>query len=70
MVFLDLLFIENIFQAELRNAKIKVFDYASRGENMIISVIPNDKISSGEMIPVDLLGNLVFVKWPHLTEAK
>lgn len=47
-----------------------MFDYPSRGENMVISITPTDKIASGEMIPVDLLGNTVFVKWPHLIEAK
>lgn len=54
----------------MKIAKIKVFEFPSRSENVIISIIPSDKISSGDMIPVDLLGTTIFVKWPHLMEAK
>ncbi|KAJ8926751.1 hypothetical protein NQ314_020868 [Rhamnusium bicolor] len=58
-----------LLAAELRKAKIKVFESPSRNENMIITVIPNEKLA-GELIPVDLLGTSVFVSWPHLVEAK
>ncbi|CAG9814067.1 unnamed protein product [Phaedon cochleariae] len=57
------------YKAELKIAKIKVFEHPSRSENMIITLIPDQKFL-GEAIPVDLLGTTVFVGWPHLVEAK
>lgn len=50
-------------------AKVKVFEQPSRGDNMIIKIIPNEKFAS-DSIPADCLGETVYVGWPHLVEAK
>ncbi|XP_074029903.1 5'-3' exoribonuclease pacman isoform X2 [Leptinotarsa decemlineata] len=57
------------YKGELMAANVKVFETPSRHENMIISIIPNQKFAS-DAIPVDLLGTTIFVGWPHLVEAK
>ncbi|VEN63002.1 unnamed protein product [Callosobruchus maculatus] len=57
------------YKAELKKAKVKVFEQPSRNENMIITIIPDEDLV-GDYIPVDLLGSNVFVGWPHLIEAK
>lgn len=57
------------YKSELRKAKVKVFEMPSRNENMIIEILPND-LYMPDLIPVDLLGSIVWVGWPHLIEAK
>nr|CAI5865767.1 unnamed protein product [Callosobruchus analis] len=57
------------YKAELKKAKVKVFEQPSRNENMIITIIPDEDLV-GDYIPVDLLGSIVFVGWPHMIEAK
>ncbi|XP_066597922.1 5'-3' exoribonuclease 1 isoform X2 [Prorops nasuta] len=66
--FPTLQFIEHT--GKLENAKVKVFEQPSRGENMILYV--TNKKSTGDLkeLASELLGNVVHVNWPHLTEAK
>ncbi|XP_012251889.2 5'-3' exoribonuclease 1 isoform X2 [Athalia rosae] len=55
--------------AELRKAKVKVFEQSSRGENMIleISVTPAPNLTD---LANEILGKSIFVSWPHLVEAR
>uniref|UniRef100_A0A665V711 5'-3' exoribonuclease 1 n=1 Tax=Echeneis naucrates TaxID=173247 RepID=A0A665V711_ECHNA len=45
-----------------KKSGVVVFQQSSRGENMILEILP----SQGEMV----LGKSVFVNWPHLEEAR
>ncbi|XP_044753011.1 5'-3' exoribonuclease 1 isoform X2 [Coccinella septempunctata] len=56
-------------QGQLEKARVNVFGQASRGENMIIRIIPSERVLDGEL-PVNLLNKTVYVGYPHLTEAK
>lgn len=49
---------------------MKVFDQASRSENMILNIIKEPMDQDLETIAQKLLGRIVYVNWPHLTEAK
>lgn len=44
---------------------MSVFEQPSRGDNMIIKIIRDDQGKD----PKSLLGNPVFVAWPHMVEA-
>ncbi|XP_033221729.1 5'-3' exoribonuclease 1 isoform X2 [Belonocnema kinseyi] len=52
----------------LEKAKVKVFEQPSRGENMILHVVPKPKPDL-EAVAEQILGQSVFVGWPHLLEA-
>lgn len=54
-------------QAELKNARVKVFEQPSRSESMIIKI---EEQSEPEDFPWELVGANVFVGWPHLNEAR
>lgn len=56
-------------QGQLEKAKVNVFGQPSRGENMIIRIIPNERVLDAEL-PINLLNKTVYVGYPHLTEAK
>ncbi|XP_063901508.1 5'-3' exoribonuclease 1 isoform X2 [Zophobas morio] len=58
------------YTAEFKKAKIKVFEMPSRNDNMILKIMPNEQYFVDESVPIDLLGNTVWVGWPHLVEAK
>uniref|UniRef100_A0A665V7J0 5'-3' exoribonuclease 1 n=1 Tax=Echeneis naucrates TaxID=173247 RepID=A0A665V7J0_ECHNA len=53
-----------------KKSGVVVFQQSSRGENMILEILP----SQGEMVCDDVaaqvLGKSVFVNWPHLEEAR
>uniref|UniRef100_A0A3Q2FUM3 5'-3' exoribonuclease 1 n=1 Tax=Cyprinodon variegatus TaxID=28743 RepID=A0A3Q2FUM3_CYPVA len=48
-----------------KKSGVVVFQQSSRGENMILDILPNQ---DGET--VNVLGKSVFVNWPHLEEAR
>uniref|UniRef100_A0A3B5LE74 5'-3' exoribonuclease 1 n=1 Tax=Xiphophorus couchianus TaxID=32473 RepID=A0A3B5LE74_9TELE len=48
-----------------KKSGVVVFQQSSRGENMILDILPSQ---DGET--VNLLGKPVFVNWPHLEEAR
>ncbi|XP_044577629.1 5'-3' exoribonuclease 1 isoform X2 [Cotesia glomerata] len=52
----------------LGKAKVKVFEQASRGENMMILISPKESPTI-EKISSEILGKTVYIKWPHLVEA-
>ncbi|PBC30137.1 5'-3' exoribonuclease [Apis cerana cerana] len=54
--------------ASLEKAKIKVFQRQSNRESMILHIKPQPKINL-TTIGSKLLGQIVFVNWPHLKEA-
>ncbi|KAL6430823.1 hypothetical protein ACFW04_006974 [Cataglyphis niger] len=54
--------------AHLEKAKVKVFQQASMGENMILSIISKET-SNLTTLTSELLGKSVYVGWPHLKEA-
>lgn len=45
-----------------------MFEQASRKENMIISILPNE-IPNLHDVASKMLGKTVFVGWPHMREA-
>ncbi|XP_046595171.1 5'-3' exoribonuclease 1 isoform X1 [Neodiprion lecontei] len=55
--------------AELRKAKVKVFEQVSRGENMILQIVPSDARNLADLAG-QILGTSIFVSWPHLVEAR
>ncbi|XP_050302110.1 5'-3' exoribonuclease 1 [Anthonomus grandis grandis] len=56
------------FTSELQKGKVKVFEQPSRYENMTIKLI-YDEIDEDD-IPVELLGENVFINWPHMIEGR
>ncbi|KAK6177144.1 hypothetical protein SNE40_015305 [Patella caerulea] len=56
-------------KAHLSSDGVKVFQQSSRGQNMMLDIIPNP-VSDIELVVKDLLGKTTYVGWPHLYEAK
>ncbi|XP_034935611.1 5'-3' exoribonuclease 1 isoform X2 [Chelonus insularis] len=54
--------------ANLSKSKVKVFDHPSRENNMIITILPKESPSL-ETLASDILGKIVYAKWPYLLEA-
>ncbi|KAJ8687572.1 hypothetical protein QAD02_023366 [Eretmocerus hayati] len=52
----------------LAKAKVRVFEQASRKENMMLTVLPR-KAPTLEELAQNWLGKTVFISWPHLVEA-
>ncbi|XP_044268734.1 5'-3' exoribonuclease 1 isoform X2 [Tribolium madens] len=57
------------YESKFKKARVKVFEMPSRGESLILRILPSEKYI-GDGIPVDLLGKVVWAGWPNLTEAK
>ncbi|XP_046669351.1 5'-3' exoribonuclease 1 isoform X2 [Homalodisca vitripennis] len=57
------------FKAELRKAKVKVFESASQGDNMILSILPQGHPDVKE-VASQLLDKSIYVNWPHMFEAR
>lgn len=57
------------FKGQLENARVNVFGQPSRGESMIIRVLPSEKVLDADL-PTYLLNKIVYVGYPHLSEAK
>ncbi|XP_045446077.1 5'-3' exoribonuclease 1 [Melitaea cinxia] len=59
------------YKASLKACKVKVFDQPSRNSSMIVEIIPTESIDPPlEEIAQKLLGKVIWVSWPHLTQAK
>ena len=58
------------FQGSLKKAKVKVFEHASKGENMILKIIHKEEIPTAEEIADKYLGKEIYVNWPHMVEAR
>ncbi|XP_069831515.1 5'-3' exoribonuclease 1 isoform X2 [Dendropsophus ebraccatus] len=56
----------------LKKAGVQVFQQTSRGENMILEIIVDEDSEDNEVefVASAVLGNSVFVNWPHLEEAR
>lgn len=48
---------------------MKVFEQTSRGDNMILQIVPSDTPNFDELA-TRVLGKSMFVSWPHLVEAQ
>ncbi|XP_018322001.1 5'-3' exoribonuclease 1 isoform X2 [Agrilus planipennis] len=57
------------YTAVLGKAKVKVFEQASRNENMIVSIVPKKDVPAIDVLAKKMLGSVVYVSWPHLVEA-
>ena len=55
--------------ARLAKAGVRVFEQASRGENMMLGLVEQGRPEVRE-VATALLGSEVWVGWPHLVEAK
>uniref|UniRef100_M4AV83 5'-3' exoribonuclease 1 n=1 Tax=Xiphophorus maculatus TaxID=8083 RepID=M4AV83_XIPMA len=54
-----------------KKSGVVVFQQSSRGENMILDILPSqDGETICDHVAADLLGKPVFVNWPHLEEAR
>ncbi|XP_063077611.1 5'-3' exoribonuclease 1-like isoform X2 [Engraulis encrasicolus] len=54
-----------------KRSGVVVFQYQSRGDNMILDILDNqDGDPVCDDVAVELLGKAVFVNWPHLEEAR
>lgn len=51
---------------------VRVFQASSMGDNMIIKIINKEEneLDSIQRIAKELLGNSLYVNWPHLEEIK
>ncbi|CAM9801963.1 unnamed protein product [Lampetra planeri] len=52
-----------------KKAGVTVFQHKSRGESIILEVLPKNNEMATEELAATLLGRPVFVNWPHLEEA-
>lgn len=57
------------FKGCLKKAKVQVFDQASRGENMILTILNVCSFSLKEAAD-HYLGKNVYCGWPHMSEAR
>ncbi|XP_054270080.1 5'-3' exoribonuclease 1 isoform X2 [Macrosteles quadrilineatus] len=57
------------FTAKLKKAKVKVFESPSQGDNMILHITPEEPPDVAD-VASQLLGNNIYVNWPHMFEAK
>lgn len=57
-------------EAHLKVAGVKVFEQASRGENMILKLKDQGRPVSTEEVAQELLNQEIWVSWPHMVEAK
>lgn len=56
-------------RARLATAGVRVFEQASRGENMILKLSPQGEPATAD-VARELLGKEIWVAWPHMIEAK
>lgn len=55
----------------IKEARVKVFNFPSRSQSMVVVIDrPLSNVKSTETLVQELLGRIVYVSWPHLTEAK
>uniref|UniRef100_A0A8C9ZFL1 5'-3' exoribonuclease 1 n=1 Tax=Sander lucioperca TaxID=283035 RepID=A0A8C9ZFL1_SANLU len=58
-----------------KKSGVVVFQQSSRGENMMLEILPSQDAESQELggcddVAAQVLGKSVFVNWPHLEEAR
>lgn len=59
-------------QGIIKEVRVKVFNFPSRNSSMVVVIDRplKDSEKTTEMLARELLGRIVYVSWPHLTEAK
>ncbi len=57
------------YPCRVASAGVRVFEQASRGENMILRLLPQGAPDTAE-VAQELLGKEIWVSWPHMVEAK
>ncbi|XP_065560994.1 5'-3' exoribonuclease 1-like [Artemia franciscana] len=58
------------FKSYLKHAKVKVFQQPSMGENMILELLEKKRFTDLKALAEKLIDSVIFIEWPHLTEAK
>ncbi|XP_073829964.1 5'-3' exoribonuclease pacman [Musca autumnalis] len=58
------------YKFEIRGARVKVFDYPSRNENMILQPQPRKSFDDIFTVAEQMLNQIVYIGWPHLVKAK
>nr|XP_032510846.1 5'-3' exoribonuclease 1-like [Danaus plexippus plexippus] len=59
------------YKTSIKKCKVKVFDQPSRNENMMLQIVPTATTDPAlEELAAKILGQVVWVGWPHLTRAK
>lgn len=54
-----------------KKSGVMVFQQSSRGENIMLEIIANDKREmTCDKVAAEVLGKAIFVNWPHLEEAR
>ena len=56
-------------KARLGKEGVKVFEQSSRGENMMLNIEDQGK-SDAQVVANEILGQEIWVSWPHMIEAK
>ena len=56
-------------KATVRSAGVRVFEQASRGENVILNVTEEGRPNARD-VAAELIGKEIWVGWPHMVEAK
>uniref|UniRef100_A0A1I8N9Q4 5'-3' exoribonuclease 1 n=1 Tax=Musca domestica TaxID=7370 RepID=A0A1I8N9Q4_MUSDO len=58
------------YKFEIRGARVKVFDYPSRNENMILQPQPRKNFDDIFTVAEQMLNQTVYIGWPHLVKSK
>ncbi|XP_075158427.1 5'-3' exoribonuclease pacman [Haematobia irritans] len=58
------------YKFELRCARVKVFDFPARNENMILQPVPRKNFDDIFSVAEQMLNQIVYIGWPHLVKAK
>ncbi|XP_044728242.1 5'-3' exoribonuclease 1 isoform X2 [Chrysoperla carnea] len=58
------------YTPSLEKQGVRVFDQPSRSDNLLLNIENDEKPPPLEELAEKLLGQIVWVNWPHLTEAK
>uniref|UniRef100_A0A8C9ZFK0 5'-3' exoribonuclease 1 n=1 Tax=Sander lucioperca TaxID=283035 RepID=A0A8C9ZFK0_SANLU len=53
-----------------KKSGVVVFQQSSRGENMMLEILPSQDAEGCDDVAAQVLGKSVFVNWPHLEEAR
>ncbi|XP_067851147.1 5'-3' exoribonuclease 1 isoform X3 [Heptranchias perlo] len=54
----------------LRKSGVQVFQQPSRGENMLLELLPKEEEENVDDVANQELGRPIFLNWPHLEEAR
>ncbi|XP_023298074.2 5'-3' exoribonuclease 1 [Lucilia cuprina] len=58
------------YKFDIKNARVKVFDYPSRNENMILQPESRKNMDDIYTVAEKYLNQVIFIGWPHLVKAK